>query len=163
MARISPMVRTAIFVADLERSARFYREVLGLTERFFEGELTDGNAHELLGMPAGSRTRALILKAPGPAWGMVGLFEISEPSPPPVSRQPDTINVGEGCLVFYCSDLTPVVSKLEAGGHRIIRQPVRLRIGATVKQREMCFRDPDGMLINLIEWDPDAPRRPEQA
>ncbi len=163
MARISPMVRTALFVTDLERSARFYRDILGLDEIFFEGELTEGNAHELLGVPAGSRTRALILKAPGPAWGMVGLFEVSEPAPPCLTRRPETINVGEGCLVFYCSDLTPVVGKLEAGGHQIIRHPVRLRIGELLKQREMCFRDPDGVLINLIEWDPDAPRRPEQA
>jgi len=162
MARISPMVRTALFVSDLERSARFYREVLGLTEIFFEGELTDGNAHELLGVPPGSHTQAVILKAPGPAWGMVGLFEVSEPSPPRLSRRAETINVGEGCLVFYCSDLTPVVRKLEAGGQQIIRRPVQLRIGNMIKQREMCFRDPDGVLINLIEWDPDAAVRPEQ-
>ena len=60
---ISPMVRTAIFVRDLEGSTRFYREVLGLEEIWYEGELTEGNAHELLGMPAGSATRARILKA----------------------------------------------------------------------------------------------------
>jgi catechol 2,3-dioxygenase-like lactoylglutathione lyase family enzyme len=162
MSRISPMVRTALFVADLERAVGFYRDVLGLDEVFFDGDLSDGNANELLGMPPGTTTRATILKAPGPAWGMVGLFEISEPAPAPLVRRLDTINAGEACLVFYCSDLDTVTRGLEAGGHQVLCAPVRLRIGAQVKQREMCFRDPDGTLINLIEWDPDDPRRPEQ-
>jgi hypothetical protein len=40
---------------------------------------------------------------------------------------------------------------------------VHLKIGAQVKQREMCCRDPDGVLINLIEWDPENAQRPEQS
>jgi len=163
MPRISPMVRSALFVGDLEKSRAFYRDVIGLDETWFEGELTDGNAHELLGMPAGSATRACILKAPGPAWGMVGLFEISRPEPPPVHRTQESINQGETCLVFYSADLDPVTAALRAGGHHILCAPVRLRIGAQLKQREMCFRDPDGVLINLIEWDPDDAQRPEQS
>lgn len=163
MTRISPMVRSALFVSDLERSRRFYRDVIGLDETWFEGELTDGNAHELLGMPAGSYTRACILKAPGPAWGMVGLFEIGNPAPAPVQRVAGSINQGESCLVFYCADLNPVTAALKAGHHLILCEPVSLRIGEQVKQREMCFRDPDGILINLIEWDPDEERRPEQS
>jgi catechol 2,3-dioxygenase-like lactoylglutathione lyase family enzyme len=162
MTRISPMVRTALFVSDLERSRAFYRNVIGLDDTWFEGELTDGNAHELLGMPAGSVTRACILKAPGPAWGMVGLFEVSNPAPPPLNRRLGSINQGETCLVFYCHDLDPVTAALEAGGHAVLCAPLPLRIGTQVKQREMCFRDPDGVLINLIEWDPDEERRPEQ-
>lgn len=163
MPRISPMVRTALFVSNLERSRVFYRDLIGLDETWFEGELTDGNAHELLGMPAGSVTRACILKAPGPAWGMVGLFEITNPKPPAASRTPESINQGETCLVFYCADLDPVTDALRAGGHHILCAPVRLRIGEQQKQREMCFRDPDGVLINLIEWDPAEERRPEQS
>ncbi len=163
MTRISPMVRTALFVADLTASRQFYEQVLGLQECWFEGELTQGNAHELLGMPASSHTRACILKAPGPAWGMVGLFEITQPQPPPLSRQLDSINQGETCLVFYCADLDSVVQALQAGHHQILCAPVHLKIGAQVKQREMCCRDPDGVLINLIEWDPENAQRPEQS
>lgn len=163
MTTISPMVRTALFVADLARSRRFYRELLGLQETWYEGELSDGNAHELLGMPAGTVTRACILKAPGPAWGMVGLFEVSQPAPAPVGRETARINQGETCLVFYCADLDPVTAALRAGGHQILCPPVVLRVDGRDRQREMCFRDPDGVLVNLIEWDPDAPRRPEQA
>jgi catechol 2,3-dioxygenase-like lactoylglutathione lyase family enzyme len=156
------MVRTAIFVRDLDQSTRFYQAVLGLTEIWYEGELTEGNANELLGMPAGSYTRARILKADGPEWGMVGLFEISNPLPADLTRDPDRINQGEGCLVFYHADLDQVVSALEAGSHQVLCAPLVLVMGGKPRQREMTFRDPDGMLINLIERDPDDPQRPEQ-
>ncbi len=162
MARLSPMVRTALFVRDLEASTRFYRDLLGLDECWYEGDLSDGNAHQLLGMPAGTVVRARILKAPGPAWGMVGLFELRDPQPTPVARDTARANIGECCLVFYCAELAPVVAQLEAAGYRILCPPLTLRLAGRDRQRELCCRDPDGIMINLIEWDPDEARRPEQ-
>ena len=44
MIKLSPLVRTALFVRDLERSAAFYREVLELTEPYYEGTLDDPTA-----------------------------------------------------------------------------------------------------------------------
>ena len=155
------MVRAALLVADLERSRGFYSDLLGLKEVFFEGELSEGNTHALLGVPASTRLRAVILKAPGPAYGMVGLFELAEPTPPTVTRQSDAAHVGDATLVFYCDKLDPVYEQLVTGGHTVISPPVNLVIGDFVKQREMIFRDPDGVLLNLIEWDPDDPQRPE--
>ena len=162
MESISPMVRSALMVSDLERSTRFYRDLLGLDETWYAGELSDGNAHRLLGMPAGSLTRACILKAPGPAWGMVGLFEISQPTPPLLARDNGRINQGETCLVFYHRDLDAVQAGLEAEGLPVLCPPLMLEVDGVARQREMTFRDPDGVLINLIEWDPDDPVRPEQ-
>ena len=159
--RLSPMVRAALLVADLERSRAFYTDLLGIAEVFFEGELSEGNTHVLLGVPASTRLRAVILKAPGPAYGMVGLFELSTPTPAPVRRSSNAANVGDVTLVFYCDQLDPVYEALKQGGHTIISPPLNLIIGDFVKQREMIFRDPDGVLINLIEWDPDEARRPE--
>lgn len=162
MTNASPMVRTALFVADLERATRFYLDVLGLTEIWYEGELTEGNAHELLGMPAGSVTRAKILKADGPEWGMVGLFEVSNPTPPELSRDTARINQGETCLVFYHPDLDHVMQGLEAGGHQVLCAPLLFNMEGKDRQREMTFRDPDGVLVNLIERDPNDAERPEQ-
>lgn len=159
--RISPMIRAAIFVTDLERSTAFYGEVLGLTKVFFEGDLSEGNAHELLRVPASTHTRARILMTGDQGVGMVGLFELREPSPPATTKDPATSNLGETCLVFYCADLDLVVARLDAGGHRILSRPTRFRVGEQTKQREMIFRDPDGVMINLIEWDPDEIRTPE--
>lgn len=161
MTKLSPMIRAAVFVSDLDRSREFYGEVLGLRDVFLEGELSDGNIHEVLGVAEGTHTRAAILKVPGPAIGMVGLFELSNPKPPPASLEPQGPNLGEACMVFYCDDLDPVLHKLRQGNHTIVAPPLALRIGGYVKQREMIFRDPDGVMINLIEWDPDRSDKPE--
>lgn len=162
MQKTSPLVRSAIFVRDIEKSTRFYREILGLTEVWYEGDISEGNAHELLGMPPGSYTRARILKSDGPAWGMIGLFEITNPMPKPISADPSQINLGETCLVFYCTDLTAVTAMLERQGYAILCPPTMLRLHDLDRQREMTFRDPDGVLINLIEWDQEGDVRPEE-
>ena len=162
MATISPIVRSALFVSDLRVSTRFYRDLLGLDEIWYEGELSEGNAHQLLGMPASAVTRAKILKAKGPAWGMVGLFEVSDPQPNIVRADQSTINIGETCLVFYHSDLDLVMNSLKNSNHQIVCEPLLLEVDGKGRQREMTFRDPDGVLINLIEWDESDGIRPEQ-
>ena len=37
MHQLSPMVRSALFVADLKKSEQFYRNVLGLVDVWYEG------------------------------------------------------------------------------------------------------------------------------
>ena len=161
-APTSAMVRTAIFVSDVARSRAFYETVLGWTEVYIDVDLTEGNAWQLLGQPQGAGCHALILKAPGDPMGMVGLFQLKEEYPPAVHRpQGPRAHIGEGCMVFYCKDLDPVVAALEAGGHEILSPPVAFQVGDREKQREMIFRDPDGMMINLIEWDLGREDKPE--
>lgn len=160
--KISQSVRTAIITADLELGRAFYEQVLGLTEVYWQGELNDPTVWHLLGTPQGSKCRAVILKAPDqPAFGMVGLFELSQPSPPSLPAKGKQACVGEGVIVFYCSDLDHVVNHAERLGGQITAAPVNLVHEGRTKQREMCLRDPDGHLINLIEWDPDDNARPE--
>lgn len=159
----SPMVRAALMVSDLERSRAFYKEILDLDEVFVEGELDGGNAWEVLAVPQSTKTRACVLKRPGqPEFGMVGLFELTNPQPEEVIRPATGMNRGEMCMVFYCDDLDAVTAKLEAGGHTIVSPAAPLRMRGYVKQREMIFRDPDGALINLIEWDLTRDDKPEK-
>ena len=122
--------------------------------------------HELIGMPAGVTTRVCILKQPDfSAYGMVGLFEVNNPAPPRIERPSQGSNIGELCMVFYCSDLDELIRRAEGHAHSIIREPVRLRVRGHIKQREMALRGPDGEKINLIEWDPQqatSGHRPEK-
>ncbi len=154
--KLSQMVRAALQVSNLDQSRAFYSEVLGLTEVYSEGTAQGGNMHDLIGMPDGVTTRVCILKQPDfTAYGMVGLFEVTNPSPPKIERPSQGSNIGELCMVFYCSDLDEVIQRAEKHPHTIICAPVRLRVRGYVKQREMAMRGPDGEKINLIEWDPD--------
>lgn len=160
--KVSQLVRDAIMTADLARARAFYENVLGLTEVFWSGELNDPTVWHLLGSANGADCRAVILKAPSnPAYGMVGLFEVSNPAPSTLPAGGHELRVGESVSVFYCSDLDHVVDHAEKFGGRITAAPINLVHEGLTKQREMSLRDPDGHAINLIEWDPDVDTRPE--
>jgi predicted enzyme related to lactoylglutathione lyase len=160
-APVSPLVRTAIIVADLERAMRFYQEVIGIPEVYYQGHLTDPASAQLLGMPADSQTRFAIVKGSGPAIGMVGLFEILNHTPPTLTRQSPGMSRGETCLVFYHRDLSLLTDKLKAGGHEIVCPPVKLQVSDKLQSTEMTFRDPDGVMINCIQRDPETGWREE--
>lgn len=166
MARVGTMVRTAVMVSNLDRSTKFYNDILGLTGIYAEGELTHAAGAKLLGMPPASKIRYRILKADGPNRGMVGLFQVSNPAPPTMTKRRDSVNVGEGVMVFYCDDTEAVHKKLVAGGHHVVCPPTFLEVRPKSgvigdegrAQPEMVFADPDGMLINLIQRHPDDPK-----
>ncbi|MDE0128155.1 MAG: hypothetical protein OXQ86_01145 [Gammaproteobacteria bacterium] len=87
------------------------------------------------------------------------MFEV-KPSPPKVSRASGGVNVGEGCLVLLTTDIRAVRNRLVDMGAEIVCEPQRLVVRGTLPggaemtgpgSLEMTCRDPDGMLINLIE------------
>ena len=160
--KVSQSVRTAIMTRNLGRARTFYENVLGLTDVYWQGQLNDPSVWHLLGTPEGSACRAVILKPPGaPAYGMIGLFELSNPLPPALPEGGNAARAGEGVVVFYCSDLDHITATAERNGGTITAAPINLVHEGRTKQREMCLRDPDGHLFNLIEWDPDSDTRPE--
>lgn len=159
--KLSPMVRTALFVDDLDTSAKFYADVLSLERVYWEGELEGESLERLLGAAPGTQCRAKILQSGDVTFGMVGLFELTEPKPATVAKLGSGAHVGETCLVFYCSDLDEIMARLDAGGYAVVCPPIPLVHQGRIKQREMTCADPDGVKINLIEWDPGADARPE--
>ena len=144
---VSRLVRTALFVSNLDAAARFYRDLLGLDEVFYQGEFEGEALGRLLGIPADALTKALILKAEGPPFGMIGLFEVTGHKLRRVRKRRGSVNIGEGVLVFNVARLDPLVERLRAGGFTIVCPPVNL----TPRFREMTFYGPDDVLINAIE------------
>ncbi len=152
---ISPLVRTAIMVRDLRASLDFYQNVLGLDESLFAGTIEDPRVTQLMGVADGTRLHAHILKANGPPFGMIGLFELD---PMPANPAPATggARVGETCLVFYARSLEVVEARLRSGGHDIVSPSTEISVRPGHRSSEMIFRDPDGILVNCIERDPEA-------
>lgn len=149
---VSPLVRAALFVSDLSRSTQFYT-ALGLTEIYYEGELDQTTTNRVLHTPETTITRCRILKKPGaPNFGMVGLFELTDPAPPPVTRTGPGLHVGEATLVFYCDSLDQTLEDCRKLGATLVLNPEVLVMPHRPEgQRETLVRDPDGVLINLIE------------
>jgi len=153
MSLVTPLKRTAIIVRDMERSLGFYRDVLGMNV-WIEGEAGSElpALYQLLGMPP-CHTRWIILQSEDVAWGMVGLFELTDPAPDDdTHRNVDRANRGEACLVFHTPDVDRVHEGARAMGLTVLCPPTRLEIKAHgVVSKEMTLRDPNGVLVNFIQ------------
>ncbi|WP_397416639.1 VOC family protein [Phenylobacterium sp.] len=149
---ISSLIRSALFVSDLKRSTAFYA-ALGLTEVYFEGELDAASTSAALKTPSDAVCRCRIVKPPGrPNTGMVGLFQLD----PPLSAIPSPEGpprMGEVALVFYAQPIAEVVDAARAAGATWSPDPT-LFVMPHRQQLEVCLRDPDGVLINLIDRPP---------
>jgi hypothetical protein len=84
------------------------------------------------------------------------LFEIVNHTPPTLSRGEAGLSRGETCLVFYHRDLAALSERLVEGGYQIVCPALQLQVSEDFQSTEMTFRDPDGVMINCIERDPDT-------
>ena len=149
----SSLIRGAIFVRDLDRATRFY-QALGFDEIYHEEIMDSDSAAGVMSLPPGSSCRARILKPHGrPGFGMVGLFEISNPAPKALPDGAQSPRVGEVALVFYLKDLDATLNTARQHGATWIGTPIVFNAGHRT-QREVCLRDPDGVLLNFLERDP---------
>jgi catechol 2,3-dioxygenase-like lactoylglutathione lyase family enzyme len=153
MSLVTPLKRTAIIVRDMERSLAFWRDGLGL------GVWVEGQAgrelpplYRLLGLPP-CTTRWVILQSGDVDWGMVGLFESRDPAPRSLRLpRPQSVQRGEACLVFHSPDVRRIHRVARKLGLQVLCPPTRLALKAHgVESLEMTLRDPDGVLVNLIQ------------
>lgn len=150
---VSALIRGTIFVRDLDRAAAFYA-ALGFVEVYYENVLTDPSASTILGFAGNGPLAVRIVKSGGPNYGMIGLFKIDEalgPDTVPVAAGP--ARIGEVALVFYVTSMKSTLEALRAAGAtwspeaELFTMPHRAQL-------EVCIRDCDGVLINLVETDP---------
>ena len=150
---VSALIRSAVFCSDLDRSTAFYR-ALGLDAVYYEGDLDPESSQGARQVPAGSTLRCRILKRGADAanFGMVGLFELT-PLPKPLPSPAGPPRLGETALVFYAQPLMEVLTAARVAGATWSPDPITFTMPHR-SQLEVCLRDPDGVLINLIDRDP---------
>ena len=150
---LSALIRAALFVRDLDRSVRFYR-ALGFDAVYFEGPLDGPSAATVLAVPPTSKVRCCILKkAGGPNFGMVGLFEVTDPVPEALPLSEGPPRIGEVALVIYARPIDEAIEAARAAGAVWAPDSILFKMPHR-QQREVCLRDPDGVLVNLVERDP---------
>ncbi len=152
-APVSALIRATIFVRDLDKSVAFYR-ALGLTESYYDGVLDHPSASTVLGFAEHHPYPIKILKVAGPNFGMLGLFQLSAEHQAGVTDPTiGPARAGEVALIFYVPNLDDTLPKLRAAGALWLPEPVVFELGH-ISQREVCIRDCDGTLVNLVERDP---------
>jgi len=153
MLPIARMTHVGIGVSDLERSLRFYRDLLGFTWEHaldVEGEPTD----TLLGL-RGTRLRAEYLKRDGVR---IELLCFASPPAPPRPERPLNQH-GLTHLSFRVTDLDAVLDGLRAADERVLDETI---IRFPEWQSAACLIvDPDGQIIELVQapGDPSLPPR----
>lgn len=158
LAKVSALIRATIFVRDIDRATAFYA-ALGLTEIYYEGVLEDASACAIIGYDESRPFAVRIVKRPGPNFGMVGLFQLdpalNAASVPPAAGP---ARIGEVALIFYVRSMDEALTALRAAGATWSPEPQIFRMKHR-EQAELCLRDPDGVLLNLVETDPAEQER----
>jgi catechol 2,3-dioxygenase-like lactoylglutathione lyase family enzyme len=135
-----------LHVADLERSLRFYRDLLGF-EVVFQWNPTASYISTLVGY-AQPDLHAVILRPPG-SNVLLELVDFRGMRAEPVdaaSAVPGTAHVG-----FTVSNLDQLYEYLTAHGVRSVSSPVTPTIGPNKGGRVVNVLDPDGIRLELIE------------
>jgi catechol 2,3-dioxygenase-like lactoylglutathione lyase family enzyme len=150
---VQRLSHVGICVSDLERSLRFYQDLLGFTR---EHELEAG------GEPTGTllRLRDVRLKAVYLVRDGIRIELLHFASPPAPPRRERVMNEpGLTHLSFRVADLQAVVRALREAGERVLEETV---LDFPAFGSAACFVvDPDGQLIELVQapGDPSAPPR----
>jgi glyoxylase I family protein len=134
-----PLNHVTVFVADAERSLRFYRDGLGLAVKL-DREF-DGDWPTLFGVGS-QRLRAIFL-GDDERGHQIELVTFAEPLPGgPGAAAPAT-----GCVVVaFHVDLAATLPALQDAGATDVRW-TSLRNGTPIA----TVRDPDGVLLELID------------
>jgi len=153
MLPLARLTHVGIGVSDLERSLRFYRDLLGFT---WEHALdVEGEPSDTLLRLRGTKLHAEYLSRDGVR---IELLHFASPPAPPRPERPLNQH-GLTHLSFRVTDLDAVLEGLRAAGERILDDTV---IRFPEWQSAACFiADPDGQLIELVQapGDPASPPR----
>jgi catechol 2,3-dioxygenase-like lactoylglutathione lyase family enzyme len=140
-----------IVVSDMERAERFYGGLLGLRrgfERLLEGEWIE----RVTGL-AGARAHCVFYE---PEFGgRVELLQYLSPTgkPLPPNRLPYTPGLRH--VAFEVHDLDALCDRLQEAGVQLISPPIEVpfRVADAGRKRLCYFHDPDGVLLEVAEYD----------
>ena len=130
---------------NLERSLAFYQR-LGFKEVI---DIPSGDIPGLGLRPAICRAKLLRL-GDDPRGTLIDLIEWQTPQPHG-APYPDLAHTGIARLCLRVKGLAEMVTHLQTHGVRFVSAPVAAEI-ASGKQQFVCFYDPDGAVLELMEF-----------
>jgi catechol 2,3-dioxygenase-like lactoylglutathione lyase family enzyme len=141
----------AIGVRDMERSLKFYRDLLGLEVRF-DSTQPIGNMPALYANPEKGRRRAVHLHyGKGPTAGFLVLSEMPGGTPGNAIKLDQ---VGISHFSWWVDDLRGMYEKLKAAGVKMLVPPAEADSGGFgdppgKKYLTCLFEDPDGIIVQI--------------
>jgi catechol 2,3-dioxygenase-like lactoylglutathione lyase family enzyme len=134
---------TAISTGDIERSLRFYRDLLGFKEVFSsKWDIGTETTDNIVGLKDSS-ARVVMLRAGN---ACVELFQYATPEPKPGDVNRPVCDHGITHLCLQVADIDAEYTRLKAAGMRFHCPPQN-----TSGLRATYGRDPDGNVVELLE------------
>jgi lactoylglutathione lyase len=137
---------TGLAVSDLDRSVRFYRDLLGF-EEVFAWNPREPYIRTLIGYPDAD-VHSAILRMPGSDY-YLELMEIRDVEKAPVDTR--TANPGVAHIAFFTDDCDGLFADLLAKGVKAVSAPVTPTIGPNTGGRAVYMLDPDGVRVEIIQ------------
>ena len=157
--KTTPVSRITLFCRDLEKSLALYRDILGFEE--VESKTIQTKAfNELMNIhDKNCFVRISYLQSERSDHGLIALFEInSSELDKNQSIQTAQIQYGQSVIVLSTKDHKKIYRELKKKDYTFLVEPTeyeKLEDSEYIKAglyKEMSFYDPDGFLINLIEF-----------
>jgi catechol 2,3-dioxygenase-like lactoylglutathione lyase family enzyme len=145
---INGFVHVNVNVSDFERSRAFY-ERLGFRVVWEVPERNTPEVAAAVGMPP-YHVKGALMALPG-ANTLIDLLEWKDPhdaSPP----YPHLYHLGLARIALATSDLDADMAELRSAGVEFLSEPASLPGPDGGKSRFVCFEDPDGSVLELVEF-----------
>jgi catechol 2,3-dioxygenase-like lactoylglutathione lyase family enzyme len=135
-------------VSDLDKSARFYRDVIGLD---LDPAPSRGADSSLYGLPK-ARFRVMDARMPGVACG-IELMEFESAGQRPVHRRLQ--DPGSAMLILLVRDIDAIFARIKAAGATVVTKGgAPMLVGPPKTARAVVVQDPDGDFIELAQLKP---------
>jgi catechol 2,3-dioxygenase-like lactoylglutathione lyase family enzyme len=145
---IKGLVHVNINCSDFDRSIKFY-ELLGFQKVFDVPPKNSIEVAAAVGMPPYTVKGALLLLNSETPF-MLDLLEWQEPSDnsPPY---PHLYHLGLARIALRTDDLDSDVTFLKSQGVEFLSEPASVQLDGQPETRFVCFKDPDGTILELVE------------
>ena len=146
---ITKLVHVNINCSDFDRSLKFY-ELLGFQKAIAVPAQNTAEVAAAVGMPPYNVKGALLVLQNSKPPLVIDLLEWQEPSDnrPPY---PNLYHLGIARIALASDDLDSDVKFLKSHGVEFLSKPAEVKLEGQPKTRFVCFKDPDGTILELVE------------
>ena len=146
---ITGLVHININCSDFDRSLRFY-ELLGFQKVIDVPPKNTPEVAAAVGMPPYTVKGALLILQNSKTPLMIDLLEWQEPTDnrPPY---PNLYHLGIARIALSTNDLDSDIAFLKSEGVEFLSDPATVKIENQPETRFICFKDPDGTILELVE------------